>query len=319
VNGEGATRLLSDLAGVAATDYAQPTGIDPLAPQLFSYFIRAAGPDPADSEVRQGFDELLITTPRAASLRGVRLGQVQVSSSASPLDPTATLTGAVATTFSGYFQRDPADGRFKNAAGQVLEVLPTGPDSLYLRLPASLNRGLSGNTHALAEVQFETQTLKEGEEFLSFIRSSRNADEVFQRVDVDQQDASELVNSSTVQVSLRPLEDRLLHNVTMNRVFTPNGDGINDQLTVSFTLLKVLAERPVAVDIYDLQGRLAGSARAVAGATAEGQGKVGTLEYAWDGRDAKGQLAPPGIYLCRISVDADQGLSEQVQLVNVVY
>ncbi len=319
VNSEGATREITDLAGVAQVDYTQPTEIDPLAPQLFSYFIRAAGPDPADSEVRQGFDELLITTPRVATLRGVRVGQVQVSTSVSPLDPTATITGALATSFSSYYQRDPADGRFKNATGQVLEVVPTGPDSLYLRLPVSLNRGFSGDTHALAEVQFETQTLKEGEEFLSFIRSSRSTEDIFQRVDIDKQDASELVNSSTVQVSLRPLEDQLVHAVVLDRIFTPNGDGINDQVVVSFTLLKVLTERPVAVAFYDLQGRLAGNARATIGATAEGRGKVGTLEYTWDGRDAKGQLVPPGIYLCRISVDADQGKSEQVQLVHVVY
>lgn len=319
VNPEGADRPLTDLAGVASTDYAFPTEIDPLASQTFSYFIRAAGPDPADSEVRQGFDELLITTPRAASLRGVRLGQVQVASSVSPLDPTATITGAVTTTFSSYYQRDAADGLFKNATGQVLEVVPTGSDSLYLRFPVSLNRGLAGNTHALAEVQFETQALKEGEEFLSFIRSSRSTDDIFQRVDVDKQDATELVNSSTVQISLRPLEDQLVHNVTLDRVFTPNGDGVNDETKVRFTLLKVLAERPIAVDFYDLQGRLAGSARAISGANAEGQGKVGTLEFAWDGRNTKGQVVPPGIYLCRITVDADQGKSEQVQLVHVVY
>jgi hypothetical protein len=312
-------RSLSDLAGVVQADYAQPTDVDPLKPQVFSYFIRAAGPDPADSEVRQGFDELLITTPRAAALRGVRLGKVQVAYSVSPLDPTATLTGAVTTTFSSYFQRDQADGLFKNATGQALEVLPTGSDSLYLRLPASLNRGLTGNTHALAEVQFETQALKEGEEFLSFIRSSSSTDDIFQRVDIDKQDATELVNSGTVRVSLMPLEGQLVHNVAIDRVFTPNGDGINDQAKLSFTLLKVLAERPVAVNFYDLQGRLAGSALATSGVTAEGQGKVGTLEFAWDGRDPKGNLVPPGIYLCRISVDADQGMSEQMQLVHVVY
>ncbi|MBM3276814.1 MAG: hypothetical protein FJY95_01860 [Candidatus Handelsmanbacteria bacterium] len=319
LNAAGADRSLTDLTGVLQSDYAQPIEIDPLAPQLFSYFIRAAGPDPADSEVRQGFDELLITAPRAAVLRGVRVGQVQVTTSVSPLDPTGTLTGAVSTTFSSYYQRDLADGRFKNAAGQVLDSLPAGTDSLYLRLPVPLNRGFSGSTHALAEVQFETQVLKEGEEFLSFIRSSASPDAIFQRVDVDNQDASELVSSNTVQVSLRPLEDQLVHDVALDRVFTPNGDGVNDEVRVRFTLLKVLTERPVGVSFYDLQGRLAGSARAVTGATADGQGKVGTLEFAWDGRNAVGQLAPPGIYLCRISVDADQGSSEQVQLVHVVY
>lgn len=319
LNTGGTDRLLSDLPGVVQADYTQPIDVDPLQPQIFSYFIRAAGPDPADSEVRQGFDELLVTTPRAATLRGVRLGQVKVVTTASPLDPTAVLTGAVTTTFSGYFQRDPADGTFKDAAGQVLQVLPAGTDSLYLRLPASLNAGLSGNTQALAEIQFQTQTLKEGEEFGSYIRSSSSTDAIFQRVNTDQQDATELVASSTARISLMPLADQLVHNVTLDRVFTPNGDGINDQARVSFTLLKVLAERPVAVNFYDLQGRLAGSAQATSGANAAGEGKVGTLEFRWDGRGAKGQPVPPGIYLCRISVDADQGKSEQVHLVHVVY
>ena len=54
------------------------------------------------------------------------------------------------------------------------------------------------------------------------------------------------------------LSEALIQDVSMGTVVTPNGDGINDELLVQFALLKVLEDRPLGVEIFDLGGRMVG-------------------------------------------------------------
>ncbi len=309
---EGKGRPVTELLSLPV-DYVAPTGVDPLSQQSFSYFIRAAAPDPADVTVRDGFNEVLIVTPLAAELKGVRVGTVSVSEQASLIDPTASLTTAVQTDFTRFYGRD-ADGTFRNEAGEALMVMATRSDSLWVRFPESVNGNLLGGRHAIVEVQFESQSFREGIEFGSFVRSSNGEEGVFQRVDTSSKDATELVESSTARVSLMALSDALIQDVDMAAVFTPNGDGINDELVVRFALLKVLEERPLGVEIFDLSGRLVGRGQGSGMA-----GMVGAQEFRWNGLDASGALVPPGMYICRIIVEADQGDSELMRIVNVAY
>jgi len=309
---DGLARGLADL-GVLSSDYAPPRDINPLAAQSFSYFIRAAEPDPTDASVRDGFNEVLIVTPRAAELTGVRLGQVRIAQTPSLLNPEETLTSATTTQFDQVFTRGD-DGLFRDAQEQALEQLATGRDSIWVRFPASINAGLPRNTHALVEVQFSSQSFRQGIEFASFVRSTDSDEGVFQRVDTAAKDATELVDSSTARVSLMALQGALIQDVEMGAVLTPNGDGINDELQVRFALLKVLEERPLGVEFYDLSGRLMG--RAAGGGE---MGKVGSQAFTWDGRDLSGQVVPPGVYLCRIKVEADDQDSQLMRLVHVAY
>jgi flagellar hook assembly protein FlgD len=71
-------------------------------------------------------------------------------------------------------------------------------------------------------------------------------------------------------------------------------------------LAKVETTRPTVI-IYDLAGR---QVRAVAS---------GTDGFRWNGLDDEGQLAPPGAYLCRITLDADVGEEAAHRMINVVY
>ena len=309
---EGVTRSLTDLE-VLSSDYVPPRDVNPLKTQPFSYFIRAAGPDPTDNTVRDGFNEVLIVTPRAARLTGVRFGRVEVSQTPSLLNPEVVLTSAMTTAFARAFVPGD-DDVFRDAGGQALERIATGEDSIWVRFPFSINAGLTTGEHALVEVQFESQSFREGIEFASFVRSFDSDEGVFQRVDTAAKDATELVDSSTARVSLMALQGELIQDVEMGQVLTPNGDGINDQLMVRFALLKVLEERPLGVEFYDLSGRLVGR-----GQGAGALGKVGAQEFSWDGRDLSGQVVPPGIYLCRIKVEADQKDSQLMRLVNVAY
>jgi hypothetical protein len=112
----------------------------------------------------------------------------------------------------------------------------------------------------------------------------------------------------------------LIQAVQIMPVLTPNGDGVNDRLIGSFVLLRVLEERPVEVDFFDLAGKRMGRARIEEGAdTGTSMEKVGELHFSWDGRSASGGLAPPGTYLCRIRVKADRGMEELLQPIHLVY
>ena len=309
---EGAKRVPTDL-GVLPADYTPPRNVDPRAPQQFAYFIRAAAPDPTDATVRDGFNEVLVVAPRAAHLTGVRLGQVAIARTSSLLNPEDVLTSATTTQFDRAFALGD-DGILRGADGVVLERMATGEDSIWVRFPFSLNAGLPAGQHALIEVQFESQSFREGIEFASFVRSSDSEEGVFQRVDTAGKDATELVDSSTAQVSLMALRGSLIQDVELAPVFTPNGDGINDELLVHFVLLKVQEERPLEVALYDLGGRLVGQ-----GQSSATGGKVGTQAFVWDGRDLGGHIVPPGIYLCQIKLEADDQDSKLTRLVHVAY
>lgn len=95
-------------------------------------------------------------------------------------------------------------------------------------------------------------------------------------------------------------------------VFSPNGDGINDVFELRYALLKLTQSAASHLDIYALDGRLL---RRIDG----GFQLNGDQSYRWDGRDATGLLAAPGIYVYRLSIDVDGGPVEREGTLGVVY
>ena len=84
----------------------------------------------------------------------------------------------------------------------------------------------------------------------------------------------------------------------------PNGDGINETLTVSYKLRKVTDERPVLLRIFDLAGTQVTTLKPLLS-------RSGEFSRAWDGRDSSGQLSPPGTYIYELSSGS---LTGQTQL-----
>ena len=300
------TEMREDLLAQTA-DYGPPWQIPPLEHQPFSYFLRAAGPDPNVAGVAEGFDEMLLLTPTAAELVGVRLGTVSVTE----------IGGGRAsqTEFVQAFVLDEAEGVFKDRdSGLVLPVY-SSKDSLRIVFPASINKGFTEKKNALVEVQFRTRTLKAGTEFRAFVRDSQDALAIFQRVEAEGRDATELVDSQTARPTILHTGE-VVGEVVVPAVFTPNGDGINDELEIQFSVLRLREDRPISVAFFDLAGRQVGRATPASGRE---EGQSGLLSFSWDGRDSARKQVPPGIYLCRIELQSDADDIRVRRIVSVVY
>ena len=86
-------------------------------------------------------------------------------------------------------------------------------------------------------------------------------------------------------------------------VITPNGDGLNDQGEIRFSIANVNLARQIDLRVYDLGGRIVWQ---------ESRMSFGDQVFFWDGRDNNGNLVAPGIYLCRVEVDADSGQASRL-------
>jgi hypothetical protein len=242
--------------------------------QQFSYFVRSTFR--SDS---RGLDEILIEAPDGVDMK---LKQVNVD-----------VTGQETVTYT------PQSEGFE----VVMET-----DSLWVRLPAAIK---TTRGSALVELQFEATVFVYNTFFIGSMGHSQFEDS-WQRV--DDGDANGVVDSETTVVLALLEQGELLGDLQVDSVFTPNGDGTNDELEVSFALLRLTAAVPVAIEIYDLSGRLV---TRIAQETTAGHHTV-----AWTGVDQSGAIVPPGIYLMRIDVDVDSTSESDTsvhRLVHVVY
>ena len=130
---------------------------------------------------------------------------------------------------------------------------------------------------------------------------------------VDEGDPTELVSSQTVTV-LALSGDEIIRDFSLeSQVFTPNGDGVNDELVVSFGVARVGAERPVTLTVYDLSGVETNRIEE------RRPDPRGNYTFRWDGKDHLGELVPPGIYLARVKVDVDSGSADNTFVQRVVH
>ena len=95
--------------------------------------------------------------------------------------------------------------------------------------------------------------------------------------------------------------------------FTPNGDGVNDEIGVHYSLLSLSVPRPVEITIFDLAGRQVRSL--FRGDELSGR----YIDKGWDGRDDNGGLVAPGVYLLKITAKGDGGSDQRMRSIAVVY
>jgi flagellar hook assembly protein FlgD len=96
-------------------------------------------------------------------------------------------------------------------------------------------------------------------------------------------------------------------------VITPNGDGVNDEMSFGFSIARLNANRAVTLRIFDLTGALV---KEIAERRTDPRGRYGMR---WSGVDDKGNVVPPGIYLARLQADVDSGSATGTSAERLIY
>ena len=197
--------------------------------------------------------------------------------------------------------------------GVEIDLAAFPPEILPDRLIVSLDRKLSNpetDRFKQVEVSFEVPVLRFGAEFTGWVYNRDDSDRVKQQVQPG--NATFRHSGDVLAVRTQVGGQLLVDTQVAPNPFTPNGDGTNDVMRLTFDVREVAARRPLQVSLYDLSGRLVQT-------LATTQVKTGTVEQVWDGRDAAGELVAPGIYLYHIQLETDEGTEKKVGTVAVAY
>ncbi len=160
------------------------------------------------------------------------------------------------------------------------------------------------------EVNFDVSVLRFGAEFTGWVFDSEDPSRLKQKIEAGNATFRHAGDVLSVRTNIGG--DLLLFADPSPNPFSPNGDGVNDRLSIDFTVREVAVQRSTRVQIYDLGGRL------VREITREAV-TAGAYSREWDGRDDGGELVPPGIYLYRIELQTDNRTDEKVGTVGVAY
>ncbi len=192
-------------------------------------------------------------------------------------------------------------------------VVPTSPDSLWLRF-APIKPATPGQALRL---DFQTALYSTGAVLDASLQNSAGGEGFWQRVEPGNALAAVGSNSTTL-VGIAQRKEVIANLRVEPALFTPNGDGINDEVRFDFSVVLVGDQSPVVIEIRDLGGRLV---RRLVEQQSQGTGRrlVG-----WDGRNERGALVPPGVYGARLRLESDtQGADldrqQVLRLVSVTY
>ncbi|MCY4606752.1 MAG: hypothetical protein OXE49_21175 [Gemmatimonadetes bacterium] len=194
---------------------------------------------------------------------------------------------------------DAADVRLR-VGGEVREpigVRVTGDSLLFVDLPETVR------TDSIA-VEFTTKVLRNATVFAADLGQEARPD-LWQSVEAAERQAN------LVFLPDLPGSERLIGDLQIvPSAFSPNGDGINDQVQIRFALFKAVDATP-SVRIFDLAGR------EMAALTSSGSGVL--QSFSWAGLDGSGNRVAPGMYVCRIDAGADAGQGQVLRTLAVAY
>ena len=207
-------------------------------------------------------------------------------------------------------EKEFASGNVVGLSRKDFAVLSTGSDSIWVQFPSVLKPV----RHDVFEVRFSTEVFLKGTSFDVFLVNTARGGV---RQQVHRGDAVGSEESEEMRVMV-PVETRTVGGVTIHpKVFSPNGDGTNDEVEIWFSVFNVDGTRDVYVEILDLGSRIVRRLGDV------GSYVSGRHVVRWDGRDEFGKRVLPGIYVVRICVDTDSRLVAEdrtlVRTLHVVY
>ena len=181
----------------------------------------------------------------------------------------------------------------------------------YNRLSSSVKGRVTGQG-PLVRLRYQAPVFLNGTTLRAAVRNSSDGINAPWQ-DIEPGDATALVESNSLSINV-PLNAAPLDKFAIDpNPFTPNGDGINDETAIRFSVFKIITSRQAEVRIFTLDGRVVWES--------EQQLDSGNALIRWSGEDGNGNKVPPGLYLCQLRLKVDDQNSEatQTRLLSVVY
>lgn len=191
--------------------------------------------------------------------------------------------------------------------GGLLDIKQTSPDTLWVHFATPITDTNNAGPDSLY-ITFNTKLLRNIHNFNAWVYNDKNNDDagglgVWENRDL----GSWTVLTSTITKGV------LSEVKAVPKVFTPNGDGINDFTVIEFSLSKITAK--MKIKIFDTRG---GLVTTIFDDRLEPRpwfvpNKLGNTTFArnmpgyWDGTDEDGDLVPPGVYLYQVVAETDDG------------
>lgn len=140
----------------------------------------------------------------------------------------------------------------------------------------------------------------------------RNPDVAFLPQSIEPGNARDDVNTNDIRVVAAQAKITVLGDVELSSpMITPTGEGINEQTDIEFFVFGV-ENALIHAKIHDLTGQL------VAVLKSE-HGSAGRYAVAWNGRDSRGTLVPPGLYVLKVEIAVDTGSYTALRSIAVAY
>ena len=214
-------------------------------------------------------------------------------------DVLAQFAGASQPGFDTIRIRTGSHPQFKRLEmGQPLQALEPaevieGEDELVVRLPQSVTR----SRNEPVRLVFGTEVFIFANTFAGEVLDT-SGESLPQQIEAGNATDEVSTNSLRVLGGEQEAETPIENLAFSSKVLTPNGDGANDVLAISYTLFRLPGPVPVALNIYDLRGIQIHTLDA-------GMQGAGPQTVQWDGRDASGKLLVPGLYVMEIALKAE--------------
>ena len=256
------------------------------------------------------------------------VGEISVLDDPYPLGNKPRVTAGTYSTFAYDISADmketdvgfdaikiftPAQAKFVDflVGNPAVSVAPDsileGADHLTLFFPS---QRISAESVGTLRFIFETQVFVQATLFNAEVFDTQSI-ELPQRILPGDANPDVFSNNLRVLTTAKSAQD-LMPFFAIPQVLTPNGDGVNDQGLISYTLLQFSKPVDTQVEIFDLGGRKVRT-------LFTGAKGAGAYTLLWDGRHDSGVMLPVGIYLVKLSVDAAKERFSRLGTTSIVY